>query len=59
MKKLLFMFAVLFGMSFVSCGNTETCECECACEGECVCDTVDTLTVDTVAVDTVAVDSIL
>lgn len=50
MKKLIFMFSVLFGTMFISCGvKTES-----------TVDSVvtDTVSVDTVTVDTVAVDTI-
>lgn len=47
MKKLLFMFALMCGAMFTSCGNTAK-----------NAEQVDTTMVDTVVVDTLAVDSL-
>lgn len=52
MKKLLFMFALMFGMMFTSCGNTNTANSEQNDSTK-----VETVTVDTMAVDSVQMDS--
>ena len=54
MKKLVFMFAAIVAVSFVSCGNkTQNVEVEDTDSVE----VVDTVAVDTVAADSVAADS--
>lgn len=50
MKKLLFMFALMFGMMFASCGNTIT-------KGTEQNDSTKVETVDTMAVDSVQVNT--
>lgn len=52
MKKLIFMFAMILGLSFVSCNrcSEKCCECE---------EVTDTIAVDSVLADTIVVDSIL
>lgn len=55
MKKLVFMFAIMLGMSFASCGNSSEASTEVVDSTE-----VDSVvTVDTLVVDTVAVDSVM
>lgn len=54
MKKLVFLMAVLFSLSFASCGASDTAEATST-------DSIDTVvvdSVDSVVVDTVAVDSV-
>lgn len=53
MRKLIFMFTLMCGAMFTSCGNTAK-NVEQADSVK-----VDTTVVDTVAVDTLAVDSVL
>lgn len=48
MKKLVFLMAVLFSLSFASCGASDTAETT----------GTDTVVVDSVVVDTVVVDSV-
>lgn len=55
MKKLVFVFAIMLGMSFASCGNSSEASTEA--DAEVVTDSV--VTVDTLTVDTVAVDSVM
>mgnify|MGYP007011621372 CR=1 FL=1 len=52
MKKLLFMFALMFGMMFVSCGNKAASNSEQNDSTK-----VEAVTVDTMAVDSVQMDS--
>lgn len=52
MKKLVLMLAVVFGMSFVSCGNATTEE---TANDSTV---VDTVAIDTIVADTLVVDSV-
>lgn len=54
MKKLVFLMAVLFSLSFASCGAADTAEVT----GADSIDSIDTVAVDSVVVDTVAVDSV-
>ena len=56
MKKTIFafLFAIMFSMSIVSCGNGTATSIDSAAVDTAM---VDTLDVDTVAVDTVAVDT--
>ena len=51
MKKLVFLMAVLFSLSFASCGASDTAETTGT-------DSIDTVVVDSVVVDTIAVDSV-
>lgn len=57
MKKLLFMFALMCGAMFTSCGNTtKTVESADSTKVDSVI--VDTMAVDSVTVDTLALDSV-
>lgn len=56
MKKLVFLMAVLFSLSFASCGASDTAETTGIDSIDTV--VVDTVVVDSVVVDTVAVDSV-
>jgi hypothetical protein len=55
MKKLLFCFMIMLGMSFASCGHSSSEATDSVDSTEVVTDSV----ADTLVVDTVAVDSIL
>ncbi len=52
MKKIFYLVAVIFAMTFVSCGNTANETAETQVVDTPVVEVVDTLQVDTVAVDT-------
>lgn len=57
MKKLLFIFALMCGAMFTSCGNTtKTVESADSTKVDSVI--VDTMAVDSVTVDTLALDSV-
>jgi ABC-type Zn uptake system ZnuABC Zn-binding protein ZnuA len=58
MKKIFYLVAVIFAMTFASCGNTANETTEVQPVDTPVVDVVDTVAVDTVAVDTVAVDTL-
>ena len=55
MKKLIFVFALMFGAMFASCNRTNSTE---AVDTTDSIEVVDTTAVDTVAVDTVAADTV-
>lgn len=52
MKKLVFLMAVLFSLSFASCGASDTAETTGT-------DSIDTVVVDSVVVDSVVVDTVV
>lgn len=50
MRKLIFMFAIIASLSFMSCGNSTNCSCNVSDTDTVMVDSMDS-TVDSVAID--------